>query len=83
MVIYLVLSHVDSSYQNEFVGLYTSVELAKSFVENLISKAGELLGYSKITIHPIVLDKPFDTAFADVVLAEYGKKEGSNILQLL
>ena len=75
--IYLVLSHVESTYENEFLGVFSSVDFAKNFVQCSIDAGDSTIGYSKITVHPVPLDEPFNfISFSDNAVAVFAKVDG-------
>lgn len=80
--VYIVLSHIENTYQNEFIGIFTSVEKAVEFCKSQILTAGKKLVYSKITIHPITLDEAFDYSFSDKTSATFVKNNESGVLEL-
>ena len=75
--IYLVLSHVEGTYENEFLGVFSSPENAKAFIEAAIDAEKNTIGYSKITVHPVPLDMPFDfVSFNNNSVITFAKVDG-------
>lgn len=80
--IYLVLSHVEGTYENEFLGVFSTPDTAKEFVQRSIDAGNSTIGYSKITVHPVPLDEPFNyISFGENAVATFAKVEGK--LQLV
>ena len=78
--IYIVLSHLDVTYENEFLGIFTEVDLAKQFIADTF-KDYEKFVYSKITIHPVEANRGFDyTSFSEATIFTYSKIERSKQL---
>lgn len=81
--VYLVLSHIDGTYENEFLGIFSNLDRAKAFVEAGLSST-DVIAYSKITVHPIPLDKSFDFArFSENAVATFAKNEATGKLELV
>jgi hypothetical protein len=81
--VYIVLSHIENTYQNEFIGIFSSVEKATTFCETMIEQAGAKLDYSKVTIHPISLDESFDYSFSEKTLVSFTKNNETGLLELV
>lgn len=79
--VYIVLSHIENTYQNEFIGIFSDTEKAINFCNELIASAGASLDYSKITIHPISLDESFDYSFSEKILISFVKNSVTGILE--
>lgn len=80
--VYIVLSHIENTYENEFIGIFTSTEKAISFCKEEIERLSPNLAYSKISIHPIGVDEAFDYSFSNNTVAQFLKNPETGVLEL-